>query len=262
MWSPQPYYDAIYLSPHLDDVALSCGGRIFDASQSGRSTLIATVTAGDAPVTVSSFAQQQHRQWALAENPVAVRRAEDAAACRLLGVDWLHWGEYDCIYRRDPVTGAPFYVGDDEIFDNVAAGDTDIIAQLVVNISALPACETLFVPLAIGNHVDHQITRAAAEQFCAAQPAVRLAYYEDYPYAARTNGVEPFLREMGFSAEITPLSVPAVQARFDAIRAYASQISTLFGSEDALWRDLTQFVQGTGGERYWYFGRNHPKRLS
>ncbi|MEZ4728018.1 MAG: PIG-L family deacetylase [Caldilineaceae bacterium] len=42
-------YDAIYLSPHLDDVALSCGGQIFGATRTGQRVLIVTITAGDPP---------------------------------------------------------------------------------------------------------------------------------------------------------------------------------------------------------------------
>lgn len=253
MWSPQPYYDAIYLSPHLDDAALSCGGRIFTATQDGRSVLIVTVTAGDAPLAVSSFAQQQHRQWALHVDPTAARRVEDMVACRLLGADWLHWDEADCIYRTDPVTGESFYTGDDEIFGKVASADIGMMAHLVAKIAALPACDTLFAPLAIGNHVDHQLTRVSAEHvFTTIKPGARLVYYEDYPYAAQPNGRNAILNRSGLLPETVPLSAAAIQARFDAISAYTSQIATLFGSAGQLYNQLTQFIHATGGERYWH----------
>ena len=41
---------------------------------------------------------------------------------------------------------------------------------------------TLMVPLGIGNHIDPQLTRAAAE--CLNLP---LQYYLDYPYVAKNN---------------------------------------------------------------------------
>ncbi len=39
-------YDYIYLSPHLDDVALSCSGTICQQKTQGSSILMATIFAG------------------------------------------------------------------------------------------------------------------------------------------------------------------------------------------------------------------------
>ncbi|MCO5199928.1 MAG: PIG-L family deacetylase [Anaerolineae bacterium] len=253
MWSPLPYYDAIYLSPHLDDAVLSCGGHIFQTTQNSRSVLIVTVTAGDAPRAVSSFAQQQHQQWALDVSPIAARRAEDAAACRIVGADWLHWNLADCIYRHDPITGEPFYIGDDAIFGKVASADIGMMAQLVANITTMPACDTLFVPLAIGNHVDHQLTRISAEYvFATNNPPTQLVYYEDYPYAARPYERVAILSRSGLHPQTVALSAAAIQARFDAICAYTSQIATLFGSTEQLYNQLIHFIAATGGERHWH----------
>ncbi len=40
-------YEHIYLSPHLDDVALSCGGRIVKQRSKGENVLVVTVFTGD-----------------------------------------------------------------------------------------------------------------------------------------------------------------------------------------------------------------------
>ena len=37
---PQQLYQRVYLSPHLDDAALSCGGRIYQERQAGLSVLV------------------------------------------------------------------------------------------------------------------------------------------------------------------------------------------------------------------------------
>ena len=65
-FSMKSQYDLIYLSPHLDDAALSCGGQIARFRGEGRSVLIVTVTAGDPPTGAESrYIQELHSRWQL-----------------------------------------------------------------------------------------------------------------------------------------------------------------------------------------------------
>src|SRR5688500_5967071 len=89
-------YDWIYFSPHLDDVALSCGGQIYTATQAGERVLIVTVTAGDPVAPVSTYAASLHSRWKLVTDATQVRREEDLAACAILGADAIHWTVPDC----------------------------------------------------------------------------------------------------------------------------------------------------------------------
>ena len=57
------------------------------------------------------------------------------------------------------------------------SGSQALFEELQRNI---PAHARLVCPLTFGNHVDHQLTRAAAERL-----GQRLWYYADYPYVAR-----------------------------------------------------------------------------
>ena len=41
--------DHLYLSPHFDDAALSCGGQIATFTAAGQSVLVVTITGGDPP---------------------------------------------------------------------------------------------------------------------------------------------------------------------------------------------------------------------
>ncbi|MCP5190661.1 MAG: PIG-L family deacetylase, partial [Pseudomonadales bacterium] len=43
---PKQPYDSIYLSPHLDDVPLSCGGQVYQETSAGRRVLVVTLVAG------------------------------------------------------------------------------------------------------------------------------------------------------------------------------------------------------------------------
>ena len=85
---PHKPYQRNYLSPHLDDAALSCGGRIYQERQAGLAVLVLTLMAGDPPpeAAETSFVAELHARWELdaASNPVAARRAEDKRALSLL----------------------------------------------------------------------------------------------------------------------------------------------------------------------------------
>lgn len=245
------YYDFIYLSPHLDDAALSCGGQIYQQTSAGQRVLIVSLTAGDPPhAALSTYAQSLHDRWELISDAVAARRAEDIAACRILGADWLHWALPDCIYRFHPTTGAPFYVSDADIFGEVHPVELALVAQLGEALRGLPLHGQLVVPLTVGHHVDHLLTRQAAEQ---AVNANRLCYYEDYPYAqqagklARTIG-EPAL---GWQSTVIPLSEAALTAKLAAIAAFRSQFSTFFTDEDDLAAQVRGYASQVGGERVW-----------
>ena len=252
----QPFYDAIYLSPHLDDVTLSCGGQIFQATNAGQRVLIVTITAGDPPNSaVSGYAQSLHDRWALATDAVAARRAEDEDANAILGADTLHWSLPDCIYRYHPTTGTPFYVSDPDIFGAVNPAELPVVATLSEQIAALPAHRHLYVPLTIGHHVDHQLTRLAAER---AFPQAQLCYYEDYPYAQKPGALAQVIPpgDPTWQAATVPLTEAAIYAKIAAIAAFKSQFSTFFQDLADLERQIRTFTASVGGERLWRRGRD------
>lgn len=247
----QPFYDAIYLSPHLDDITLSCGGQVFQQAHAGKRVLIVTVTAGDPPQSaVSSYAQSLHDRWALVTDAVAARRAEDQAANAILGADTLHWSLPDCIYRYHPTTGAPLYLSDPDIFGELNPAEYPLVVRLSEQMAALPAHQQLYVPLTIGHHVDHQLTRLAAEQ---AYPPARLCYYEDYPYAQKPNALSGVIPgdSQAWQATVLPLSEEAIQAKIAAIAAFVSQFSTFFQDQADLEQQIRAFTAQVGGERVW-----------
>lgn len=243
--------DFIYLSPHLDDVALSCGGQIYTYTQNGRSVLIVTIAAGPPPPgPLSAFAHSLHRRWELAKNVVQQRRAEDVVACRMLGADYRHWEWPDCIYRRHPDSDAPLYTLDEELFGTVHAAETPLVAEMAAGLATLPPARQVVAPLAAGGHVDHQLTRRAAEEQFGRDS---LLYYEDYPYARDPEAITAVVGEgeAGWEGEIIPLSETAVAARITAIAAFTSQISSFFDDHIDMARQVREIVTAVGGERLW-----------
>jgi LmbE family N-acetylglucosaminyl deacetylase len=251
------WYKAIFLSPHLDDAVLSCGGQIFMETAVKNPVLIVTIMAGEpaADVQMSEFARSLHQRWELARNAVMVRRAEDIVACQILGADYLHWSVPDCIYRADPATGEPCYPDWQAIITTLHPVDEAVLARLTRHLRQLPAAEQIVAPLTVGNHVDHRLTRLAAEQVF----GERLIYYEDYPYAAESEAVTAVLNTttQNWQASQIMLTETAVRAKTDAIWAYASQRSSFFADRTDLNSKIQQYTAQVGGERCWRPGRQH-----
>ncbi len=252
--------DSIYLSPHLDDVALSCGGQIHQRTSAGHGAeiLIVTIMAGvPHPVRLSSFARQQHAAWGFAPDRPAeevvqavvhARRVEDEAACRLLGATPRHWPVPDCIYRRHPDTGDSLYTSDEALFGSVHPAEKGLVAEIAAWLATLPAAGRVVVPLGIGNHVDHQLTRMAAEVHFGRD----LWYYEDYPYAqCEPDQIDQLTAGGQWRAKLIPVNEAAFSARLAAVAAYSSQLDMLFSGREAMHRALTRFVRDQGGERLW-----------
>jgi LmbE family N-acetylglucosaminyl deacetylase len=196
------------------------------------------------------FARHHHTVWQLGRDVVAARRAEDIAACGLLGADWWHGSLPDCIYRRDPRTGEPLYNDDEQLFGPVASAEIPLITTLADQFRRLPSADTVLVPLTIGGHVDHRLVRAAAEL---AWPARRLAWYDDYPYvqrAADDNGWAGL--RIALAPQIVPLDGAAVRQRIAAIAAFRSQMVHLFEGEAVMARLVREEIGRIGGERLWY----------
>lgn len=248
--STQVAYNTIYLSPHLDDVALSCGGQISMQTAAGQSVLIVTIAAGDPPlVPLSEFARLLHDRWELVADTVARRRAEDMAACQILGADYLHWDIPDCIYRQHPVTGELLYLSRDAIFGEVHPAEFGLVDELIHRLANLPQHHRLLAPLTVGHHVDHQLTRLAAERCFGSG----IWYYEDYPYVREAGALATVIppASSDWQAHVIPLNQTAVQARVEAIAAFASQISTFFNGRQELEEQINNAVQAVGGERIW-----------
>lgn len=246
----RPFYDAIYLSPHLDDAALSCGGQIFRQTAVGAAVLVVTLMAGDPPPgPLSAFAQSLHTRWRLPTEVVAARRAEDAHACGLLGAEYDHWTIPDCVYRVDVADGRPLYPTWPDVIAGVHVADLALVNTLAQQLAALPDARQVIAPLAVGQHADHRVTRLAAEQTFGA----RLSYYEDYPYAAAAEALTAVLLPGGneWQVEVIPLGAADLAAKIAAIAAYTSQFSTFFADEAHLVQQITGFTDRMGGERVW-----------
>jgi LmbE family N-acetylglucosaminyl deacetylase len=238
----------IYLSPHLDDVALSCGGLLWELAQQGEPVSIWTVCAGDPPPgEVSPFARQLHTRWDAGQNAPAQRRIEDGRSCQLLGAAPRYFSIPDCIYRRHPQTHAFMYASEASLNGALDTGDAQVICILQEQIRQfLPAQAILVCPLALGNHVDHQLTRQAAEGL-----NCNLWYYADYPYVLRNEALVEQMEQCGWERHIFPISSAGLSAWMDSISAHTSQISTFWADDLAMRQAITEYWQSHAGICLW-----------
>lgn len=246
-------YTHIYLSPHLDDVALSCGGRIWQQVQAGERVLVVTIFAGPPGpgIPLSPFAQELHARWGHPADAAAGRQKEDLAAWALLGAEALHWPYTDCIYRQTSDGRFP-YASEESLWGPVHPTEEGLVAELAARLAALPLSTggTIYVPLGVGHHVDHQIVRRAAETCGHA-----LVYYEDYPYAKDPQAVQAALEGWQWQAEWVELSEEALEAKIASSACYRSQLSTFWADVTEMTAAVRAFAERTGSgglaERYW-----------
>lgn len=236
------WYRHVYLSPHYDDAALSCGGLIHQQAQAGELVLVLTLCAAppDPDDPLSPYAAAMHRAWGAAGNVVAARQAEDQAAMQILGADYLRLNFTDCIYRGQPHTGEWYYTSDEDIFGKVHPAEIGLatsMANAVVEMAPAGDSTTLYAPLGVGHHVDHQLAHAAAWQLRGR--GYRVLFYQDYPYAdpAFANRYPHTLevtlakrQAVNLQPRLYPLAEADLAAKIAAIRCYGSQLPILFNS--------------------------------
>ncbi len=245
----------VYLSPHFDDVALSCGGLVWEQVHSGEQVYLWTICAGDPPEgPLTPFAHTLHDRWKTGFSAVAQRRAEDIASCDVLGASHKHFDTPDCIYRHSALTGDPIIRAEEDLTAWLKPGEAPLAACLARSLAeALPAGCNLVSPLALGGHVDHRLTRMVAESRLVRLRTASLCYYADYPYTL----FDPFnptnrkTREKRWISIVNPISPDGLEAWKRSISAYASQISTFWESLAEMEQAIDLYAKESGGVALW-----------
>ncbi len=121
------------------------------------------------------------------------------------------------------------------------------LSQLLAKL--LPEDTELVCPLALGNHVDHQMTRAAVEKL-----ERRTWFYADYPYATDHLGQIEAMEKSDWRKQLFPVSEFGMESWKNAVAAYRSQISSFWLGAEAMKKELEDYREFFGGVMLW-----HPK---
>lgn len=240
-------YDYIYFSPHLDDAILSCGATIISQVKKGKKCLI-----------ITPFSR-----------PSIKRGKEDEAACRLIGVDFIHLPFVDAYFRQRKsvgkiktfILGRYLYRPRQRLFGRIRREDEKLAENLKRSLRKFFKKEaTFYFPLAIGNHVDHQILFTIARDFLRERKNKAIIFYEDFPYclSGETEKRLEILKREGFKLKEQIFEgLSLLEKKISAIKVYRLQVKKLFGHESALrgklWQASYQIRPINQGyfERFW-----------
>ncbi len=177
-------YKAVFISPHLDDAVLSCGGTIAKLLSEGDVLILNIFTRYTDSVKKGPIVNDK------------CRYEEETNAAFHLGFLTDTLNELDAIKSASKIIG---YIDNDDI--TYIPQLSDKIKRYLTNIDY----DSLYVPLGIGWHVDHILCHLAMESFFT-DP--KLLFYEDAPYCLIPNATLYRLSEIGmFSTSQSDISL-------------------------------------------------------
>jgi LmbE family N-acetylglucosaminyl deacetylase len=198
---------------------------------------------------------------------MAMRRIEEERFAFLMEASVIFLDLPDAVYRG--------YVGDEQLLSAPRDDDEapyELLRREIVRLEP----QMVYFPLAIGDHVDHQLCRevglsllSEGRSWVMPGPSFvgRLSFYEDFPYAWWSDFEGPgaggrldvgLPAGVGLEPQYSDIS-EMMERKAAGIRLYASQIQRLFESEQDMYDDLAGYhsrVALAGGvsgyaERYW-----------
>ena len=207
---------ALFLSPHLDDAVFSCGGTMAKLAARGDTVILATVFTGSVPSPRGfALACQLDKGLSPDVDYMARRRLEDEHAAQILGARHVvHLGALEAPHRGYESAAA--------LFEPVLPTDRGELPVGELLQTLAPDC--VFVPQALGGHVDHvRVLRA----FLACYWRGLTRFYRDVPYVLREPGALP-TTELG--AEYVEALAPFdLDQKVCAAEAYGTQTGFQFG---------------------------------
>ena len=221
---------ALFISPHLDDVAFSCGGALIELARQNWETALLTVFTRSVP-NPSNFALacQLDKNLSAEVDYMKLRRAEDLAFANLASVSKI-------VHLDLPEAPNRGYNSAPELFAGIKTGD-EIWLAAAEQLKQYKA-DAVFAPQGIGNHVDHLQTIKAVLHLNLKTP---IFWYKDTPYAIHFPDSRP--------ADLLPTNLletafdvsGSILKKVEACCAYATQIGFQFGGAEKLKTDLLEF---------------------
>lgn len=257
----------LFLSPHLDDAVLSCGGSIHQLTQRGEQVVILTVMAGDPPDTLpdTSLLRAVQARWGAGQQHVSARRREDVDAARQLGAKVVHLPLLECLFRTarsGDGSRTALYPHEESAFGDYDTAD-EVRGLLLESQSCVrDGVVTIYAPLCVDHHVDHRLVRDWALVLTGAKNAPMLKFYEEFPSIQNKialNRVMHFYRQelpaLSLLREHIMLSTEDVEAKIRAVRAYESHLQVLWQSIDAMEKSVRAYLlfcgEGRPAEQFW-----------
>lgn len=223
----------VVIEPHMDDAVLSAGGRLLHRRGKNRITILSVVHWSN----FTSYMSLQ-RSFLDARHITDVRQRESTLVARLLGAEHRHLDWVDAPLRVLPeehwsITTIRQFACAPQLFTNQFPDPRDVsrLAKLLMqNLSDLKPDE-LWIPMGLGDHVDHRTTRSACLRILAEAPSrfshIPVLMYEDLPYADNVEHVKQLCSVHGSCganlARVTEDITDVFEEKLRLISVYASQ---------------------------------------
>lgn len=235
---------ALAVSPHLDDAVFSCGGTLARLAAEGWRVVLATLFTRSVPDPQGfALACQLDKGLPATVDYMALRRAEDREAARLLGITEVLWLDLPEAPHRGYGSAPDLFAGakvGDDVWRDAAACLAELLGQVEPDL--VLCCQGL------GNHVDHlQAIRALhALDGLGLGIGVRTAWWRDLPYAIRVPDARPAADlPDGLSEVVVPID-GYLEAKGRASAAYATQVGFQFGGAGKVLPTLAAFAAQEG----------------
>jgi LmbE family N-acetylglucosaminyl deacetylase len=215
----------LVVSPHYDDAPLSLGQSMVDGELARHRVRVGIVFGR------SNWVRWWHPSRRRAPLVGAVRRVEEAHAGLRFGYRWQTAPLEEAVLRLGTSDAAAYL---EPGFDPTGTAELEAVTEVVRDWAT--GADVVLAPLGLGDHVDHRLCAAAARTL--AGEGVRVAYYEDRPYASYcTPGeIEARARQFGpptgAELERRAVSGPIGPEKLRRLR-YPSQIDDYFDAATA-----------------------------
>jgi len=229
-----------FISPHLDDAIFSAGSLISYLAKKTDVHVVSIFSEADAQKTLSIRVFLNLCGYRDALSLFKDRRKEDIAACEKAGAKVIHLGFTDSLWRKKKSgTVKTFFARilpeienvyptyrfhisngsvsnlDSEMIDNIKRKLTDVVGDNSGN-------TIVFAPTAVGNHVDHVITRDICTDLFP-----HAIYWADVPYITRADKKYEF-PEYGNRAEWKIIK----DTKKSLLQAYKTQYQAVFKNNE------------------------------
>lgn len=223
----------LFVSPHLDDAALSAGGLIEQLAQHTEVMVVTVFTEGSSHSSLSAKQFLKQCSYDDAESLFHDRRREDTEAFKFIHVPVIHLGNKDALWRKRSNTSMlRKFIGTiipecDLIYPTyrfhmtrgvVSPDDRNTFETIKQQLAELcKGYDEVFCPAGIGGHIDHILVRDVVQEITSP------IYWIDQPYAQRSLQVDKTQNfENHKSASLNKSKL---------LGFYGSQIRPLFGTD-------------------------------
>lgn len=238
---------ALFVSPHLDDAAFSCGGTLIKlASEDWRVILCTIFTASVQRPQGFALSCQTDKGLSPEADYMELRRAEDFEFAQFTNVSELIHLDFAEAPHRNYQSATELFAGiktDDKIWQRVKIKLGEINDKF--------APDLIFAPAGIGNHIDHlQTIQAILESNFAAQTV----WYQDTPYVVRHKNALPSSQLNNLNLRLQPLDISGtIEQKILAANLYRTQINFQFGGAENLAIVLREFHLADNAKNFYEY---------